>query len=122
VVWSRELESDRRLPDDVIKYWTESPRDEHHIVRERMRTDDWEIPADRGLQISMLQLLTGSHGKFQKDLAKHTSKDTYVLLSAIHSFRNRSQHSGGQAIDVGVAVAALMLCIEMLACLAHEQP
>jgi hypothetical protein len=108
------------LPPEVVSYWTESPRDRNKFVREMMDRDCWEAPRERGAQLALLQLLTGSHQEFPKALARYASKDTYVLLNAIHSFRNRSQHAGGQEIELGVAVAALMLCIELLGCLARE--
>lgn len=52
--------------------------------------------------------------------SKSVSKDTYVLLNAIHQFRNRSEHAEGQLIHAGVAVSALLLCIELLSCLERE--
>jgi hypothetical protein len=44
-------------------------------------------------------------------------KDTYALLNALHGFRNFIEHTGGQVIPLGVAVSALMLSVELLACL-----
>ena len=41
-------------------------------------------------------------------------------LDAIHQFRNRSEHAEGQSIHAGVAVSALLLCIELLSCLDRE--
>jgi hypothetical protein len=120
LVWKRELGDDRILPAGVVSYWTQSPRDRHRFVAEMMKTDNWEVPGDRGPQLALLQLLTGSHQDFTQPKAKFTSKDTYVLLNAIHSFRNRSQHASGQAIHLGVAVSAVMLCVELLACLQRE--
>ena len=122
LVWTRELGADRRLGTDVISYWTESPRDRNKFVAEMIRTEQWEIPGERGPQLTLLQLLNGSHQDFSRIMARHVTKDTYVLLNAIHSFRNRSQHGSGQPIHLGVAVSALMLCIELLACLAREAP
>jgi hypothetical protein len=121
LVWTKESGVDRRLGTDVISYWTESPRDKNKFVAEMMKTDQWDIPRERGAQLALLQLLTGSHQDFSRIMAKHATKDTYVLLNAIHSFRNRSQHGGGQNIDLGVAVSALMICVELLACLAKHK-
>jgi len=126
LIWVRECDSDRCLPPDVISYWTETPRDEHWWVLEAMKADEkgsknaWGIRGDRGPQLTLLQLLTGSHQDFSRKTAKYTSKDTYVLLNAIHSFRNRSQHGGGEVIRLGVAVSAVMLCVELLECLSRE--
>jgi len=76
-----------------------------------------------------------------KDLARvewafRTSKTAMLEMRPIHvrkekrtrghalvvmlAFRNRSQHVGGQSIHLGVAVSAIMLCIELLGCLARE--
>jgi hypothetical protein len=120
LVWKRELGVDRNLPAEVVSYWTQSPRDRHKFVAEMMKTDNWEVSGDRGPQLGLLQLLTGSHQDFPQPKARFASKDTYVLLNAIHSFRNRSQHASGQAIHLGVAVSAIMLCVELLACLQRE--
>jgi hypothetical protein len=120
LVWRRELTEDRSLPSAVVSYWTQSPRDRNKFVAEMMRTDCWEVPGDRGPQLGLLQLLTGSHQDFPQPKARFASKDTYVLLNAIHSFRNRSQHASGQVIHLGVAVSAIMLCVELLACLQRE--
>lgn len=122
LIWKRELGEDRILQAGVVSYWTQSPRDRHRFVAEMMKTDNWEVPGDRGPQLALLQLLTGSHQDFTQPKAKFASKDTYVLLNAIHSFRNRSQHASGQAIHLGVAVSAIMLCVELLGCLQRELP
>lgn len=120
LIWKRELGENRILQAGVVSYWTQSPRDRNRHVAEMMRTDNWEVPGDRGPQLALLQLLTGSHQDFTQPKAKFASKDTYVLLNAIHSFRNRSQHASGQAIHLGVAVSAIMLCVELLGCLQRE--
>lgn len=132
-VWTREVGGDGQLSADVVSYWSGvhlalPERRRNKFVGEMIEADEkgqsraWSIPRDRGIQLGLLQLLTGSHQDFNQPKAKSTSKDTYVLLNAIHSFRNRSQHSGGQPIHLGVAVSAIMLCIELLGCLAREIP
>jgi hypothetical protein len=60
-----------------------------------------------------------SHRNFDSK-AKATSKDTYVLIDVVHNFLNRGQHPDGQFIHLGVAVATVMTCLELLACLEHE--
>lgn len=108
------------VPQDVMAYWTASPRDENRLIQQIMHDDRWDIPTDPLNQIRLLGLLTGSHHNFDAK-AKATSKDTYVLIDAIHNFRNRAQHPDGQPMHVGVAVAAIMACLELLACLEREQ-
>jgi hypothetical protein len=133
IVWKRELEPDGCLPPAVISQWSQISLAFHESKRPRVladmiRADEggeknaWKLPADRPSQLALLQLLTGSHQHYTDVVARCASKDTYVLLNAIHCFRNRSQHSGGQVIGLGAAVSALMLCIELLACLDRETP
>ena len=80
---------------------------------------DWKIPSDHFKQLALLQRLTGCKHNFD-NRSKSISKDTYVLLDTIHTFRNRTIHSEGQEIHLGVAVSGLMLCIELLGCLSRE--
>jgi len=82
--------------------------------------DEWKVPRSRKKQINLLQLLTGSlEGEFESK-AKAVSKDIYVLMTVIHRFRNRNQHADGQEMPAGVAVAAILACIELLECLSRE--
>ena len=84
-----------------------------------MQANSWEVPTEPLDQIRLLGLITGSQRYFETR-AMAVSKDTYVLIDAIHNFRNRAQHPDGQAIHLGVAVAAIMTCLELLACLERE--
>ncbi|TWT80649.1 NACHT domain protein [Planctomycetes bacterium CA13] len=118
-VWQVEGEPNSQLPADVISAWTLSPGDRDRTVKDRMDNNDWTIPTDRLQQILILERLTGSRKDFSP-LSRCISKDTYVLLNAIHSFRNRTEHTDGQQMPVGVAASALLLCIELLGCLSHE--
>lgn len=123
IVCQREFGAERRVPQTIVNYWTEdlSPRSKDKMVKERMSNDDWAVSSDRLKQLRFLQLLTGSQNDFAPK-ARCTSKDTYVLLNAIHSYRNRNQHSDGQEMHLGVAVAAMITCIELLACLDRDTP
>ncbi|MCK5679253.1 hypothetical protein KAI46_00395, partial [bacterium] len=121
LIWEKEFGVTRRVPQDVINYWTMPARnpDKDKLIRGMMDRDEWGVPSDPFHQLRVLQLLTGGQNNFESK-AKVTSKDTYVLLNAIQGFRNRSIHPEGQEINLGVAVAAMMTCIELLACLARE--
>ncbi len=44
----------------------------------------------------------------------------YVLPNAVLSIRNRTEHTDGQQIPVGVATSMLLLCIELLSCRSGE--
>jgi hypothetical protein len=126
-IWKREADENGKLPSKVISEWTlKANHQEHRLVKEMRESDEsgdpraWVVPADRTKQLGLLQLLTGSHHIYTKPLASQASKDSYALLNAIHSFRNRTVHGDGRDIALGVAVSAVMLCIELLACLEKE--
>jgi hypothetical protein len=118
-IWEHEFGSLRQIPADITAYWTLPPRDTDKLVARMMSINSWGVPSHRWDQVRLLQLLTGSSNDFESK-ARHVSKDTYVLVNAIHSFRNRNQHADGQAMHEGVAVAAMITCVELLGCLARE--
>jgi len=122
LIWAKEFGGTRRVPQNVISYWTMPDRnpEKDKLIKGMMDRDEWRVPSDPFHQLRVLQLLTGGQNNFESK-AKVTSKDTYVLLNAIQGFRNRSIHPEGQEINLGVAVAAMMTCIELLSCLAREQ-
>lgn len=119
LIWEREFGAQKQVPANIQAYWTTSPRDQDKLIARMMGANSWVVPTSRGDQVRLLQLLTGSNNDFDSK-AKCVSKDTYVLVNAIHSFRNRNQHADGQHMHEGVAVAAMMTCIELLGCLARE--
>lgn len=98
---------------------SEHPRNGHKLIDNMMQSNCWDVPADPLDQIRLMGLLTGSHRNFDSK-AKATSKDTYVLIDAVHNFPNRAQHRDGQSIHLAVAVAAIMTCLQLLACLERE--
>jgi hypothetical protein len=131
LIWQHESDDERCFPPQVISYWSEvtlklQGNKRHWIMSEMLQSDEngtpnaWSVSSDRTSQLTLLQFLTGSHQAYNKPVATKVSKDTYTLLNAIHSFRNRSQHASGQTIHLGVAVSAIMLCVELLACLQRE--
>jgi hypothetical protein len=131
LVWQHESDDEKCFPPHVISYWSEvtlrqPSNTRHRIMYEMLQADAdgisnaWSVFSDRTAQLTLLQFLTGSHQTYSRPVATKVSKDTYALLNAIHSFRNRSQHASGQAIHLGVAVSAIMLCVELLACLQRE--
>lgn len=131
LVWQHESDDEKCFPPQVISYWSDvtlkQPSNKRHwMMHEMLQADEngtpnaWSVSSDRTSQLTLLQFLTGSHQTYNKPVAAKVSKDTYTLLNAIHSFRNRSQHASGQAIHLGVAVSAIMLCVELLGCLQRE--
>ncbi len=119
LIWQREFGSDRKILPEIIAYWTTSPRDRNKFIKQMMENNVWGVPSDRGPQIGLLQLLTGSMFGFESK-TRITSKDTYALINAIHCYRNRTEHADGQGVQVGIAVAAILTCLELLACLDQE--
>jgi hypothetical protein len=118
LIWQREFGQDKVIPQEILDYWDRVDSTVRPVEYLREQTEK-VVPGDRGLQCGILQLLTGSRRDFDSR-AKYVTKNTYVLINAIHSFRNRSQHSAGQEMHVGVAVVAIMGCLELLACLDRE--
>jgi hypothetical protein len=119
LIWQREFGDGMCILQAIVSYWTEHHRNENKLIDTMMKLNSWIVPIDPLDQIRLLSLLTGSYRNFATK-AKVTSKDTYVLIDAIHNFRNRAQHSEGQSIHLGVAVAAIMTCLELLGCLERE--
>jgi len=118
LIWQREFGETKIVPQEIIDYWEQvSPYDK--IVQRLKEQGANIVSIDRGLQCGILQLLTGSRRGYVSK-AKHTTKDTYVLINALHSYRNRTQHAEGEEMHVGVAVAAIMSCLELLSCLDRE--
>jgi hypothetical protein len=119
LIWESEFGAERRISQDIIAYWTATPRSQHRLIQDMMNSNCWDLPTEPLNQIRLLSLLTGSYRNFDSK-AKAVSKDSYILIDAIHNFRNRAQHPDGQSIHLGVAVAAIMSCLELLGCLERE--
>jgi len=119
LIWKYEFDGTRTIGKAIVNYWVEEPRCEDNIVKGMPQTGDWRLPNDHYKQLALLQRLTGCKPDFDSK-ARFVTKDSYVLLDAIHSFRNRTVHSEGQEIHNGVAVSAILLCIELLGCLSRE--
>jgi hypothetical protein len=114
-VCAYEFGPDRIFPGEVYDqlHWVDAT---NKIVKRLRDLRDRPIPGDRLIRLQILRLITGSAQGFQT-ISRFANKDIYVLIDAIHSFRNRTEHSDGDHISLGVAVAALMICIELLACI-----
>lgn len=112
MVWDRELGKPARVPKEWFEEWKYNG--------ERGPENDWngQFPSRRGHQIRLLQLMTGTERTAAK--ARHVSKSTFVLLSTVQRLGDFGQHLEGVSVDPGTAVAALMSCVELSACLARE--
>lgn len=118
LIWQREFGEPKIIPDAFICEWESISPNDQAIARLRGGSESI-VPHEHGPQCALLQILTGSRQRFQTK-AQYISKDTYVLVNTIHGFRNRQVHSEGQPVPVGVAVAAMMSCLELLSCLERE--
>lgn len=120
LIWAAELGDDRRIPQEIVEYWTgDSKRMDDRVLLQMRDSDDWTISrSDVSSQLRILQLLTGSAQGFESR-ASVANKDMYVLLNAIHGYRNRNQHADGEDINLGVAVSALMTAIELVGLLGN---
>jgi hypothetical protein len=119
VVWRAELDQNRTIPETVKSYWESGERASDSLVLQLGSNLSWTIPNDRNIQVRILQMLTGSKMKFDYK-ARSVSKSTYALIDALHGYRNLVQHLDGQEVMIGVAVAILMTCVELLANIAIE--
>ncbi len=85
------------------------------------KADQWhgQVPADRGQQVALLQLITGN--EICPSVAKSITKSTYVLVSAVHGFGNFGQHRGPKdSVHAATALAAMTVCVELAATLSRE--
>lgn len=83
--------------------------------------DRWQglVPAERGQQVQLLQLITGN--EICPSVAKKITKSTYVLVSAVHGFGNFGQHRGPKdVVHAATALAAMSVCVELAATLSRE--
>lgn len=118
LIWQKEFGAESNIPQAIKEYWT-APGRQNSLIDRMIRDNNWEVGSDPTQQIRLLSLLAGCQPGFESK-SMYVSKDTYILINFIHSLRNRVEHSDGQPVEIGVAVAALMACIELLACLERE--
>lgn len=120
IIWDAEAGADRRIPERTTEYWSAPSRIDDRLLLRMRDSNDWRVPrSDPAVQIRLLQLLTGSAQGFESR-AGAANKDVYVLLNAIHGYRNRGQHSDGEPIRLGVAISAMMTAIELAAILGES--
>ena len=112
LIWDAELGTDRIIPEAWFSDWQNA--------NENGPEKYWanKFPPKRGHQIRLLQLLTGTQNSGAK--ARKISKSTYALVNAAHGFGDFGQHMDGADIPVGVAVSAVMTCLELASCLCSE--
>lgn len=111
LIWDAELGSGKTIPGEWFKEWQ---------YGENGPENHWnnQFPVKRGHQLRLLQLMTGTLNSSAK--ASRVSKNTWALANAAHGFGDFGQHLDRVKIDVGVAVAAVSVCLELAACLDRE--
>ncbi len=112
LIWDAELGPGRIFPADWFTEW--------QYNGEKGAENHWnnQFPSKRGHQIRLLQLMTGTQNSVPK--ARRISKNTWALASAAQGFGDFGQHLEGAKIDVGVAVAAVTVCLELASSLHRE--
>ncbi|MFM9869419.1 P-loop domain-containing protein [Achromobacter xylosoxidans] len=111
LIWRGEV-PDKRIPSEWMTVW------KHNGER---RVDEWETTFPQGVhRVRLLNLMTGTDKSVP--CAKYVTKETYVLMNAVHGFGDFGQHQEGASIDPGTAYSALHLCVELAATLTRELP
>jgi len=112
LIWLAELGEKKEIPIEWFGYWSsrQEKGPEHY----------WEnkFPTRRGHEIRLLHLLTGTQNSVAK--AKHVTKNTYALASALQGFGDFGQHLEGAKVPMGVAVSSVMMSIELASLVASE--
>jgi hypothetical protein len=115
LVWKVELDDVNQVPKHWIDEWSNA-----RGLNER-NLPDWkkQFPRATGQQIRLLQLATGDDSRVNSR-AKYISRSTFLLLRSTFEFGNFGQHIGSDKIDAGIAIAAIMNCLELAANLNRE--
>lgn len=109
LIWKAEM-PDKRIPSEWMAIWKRNAE---------RRVDEWETTFPQGVhRVRLLNLMTGTDKSAQ--CAKHVTKETYILMNAVHGFGDFGQHQEGASIDAGTAYSALHLCIELGASLTRD--
>lgn len=111
LIWDAELPG-KKIPSEWIANWERN--------NER-GLEKIKVNFPRGVhRVRLLNLMTGTEKSDR--CAACITKETYVLVNAVHAFGDFGQHQEGEAINAGTAYAALHICIEMAVALSRELP
>lgn len=109
LIWRAEI-PDKRIPSAWMAIWKRN---------EERRVDEWETTFPQGVhRVRLLNLMTGTDKS--NPCAQRITKETYVLMNAVHAFGDFGQHQEGAAVNVGTGYTALHLCIELAAAVTRE--
>jgi len=111
LIWRAELGKEKRIPSDWFKQWK---------LKGEVGFEKWneQFPSRRGHQMQLLRLMTG--GENSPPVARFISRKTAVLANAAQTFGDFGQHQDGSDVDLGVAHAAIVTCIELAECLLRD--
>lgn len=112
LIWAIELGDSKTIPPEYFTAW--------QFDGEKGAEQYWngQFPTKRGYQVRLLHLLTGTEKSPAR--AKVVTRATFALVSAAQGFGDFGQHLEGLTIDLGVAFAAMCICVELAANLTRE--
>jgi hypothetical protein len=112
MIWHAEF-GERKIPSQVFGYWRQKG------VSGVERFERLHIPGELGMQCRLLQLLTGAQQEIDRH-AKRVSQQTYHLLNSVVGYGHYGQHTQGENVALGTAVAAIITSLELAALLTEE--
>lgn len=115
LIWNAEFGAGRRISAQVVGQWRERG------VRGVEDFERLEIPGEIRRQARLLQLLVGAEQNVNRQ-ARHVSRQTFQLVSAVVGFGNYGQHMEGEEVGLGTAVAAVIVALELAVRLSEELP
>lgn len=109
LIWKAEI-PDKRIPSAWMAIWKRN---------EERRVEEWETTFPQGVhRVRLLNLMTGTDKS--APCVRKITKETYVLMNAVHAFGDFGQHQEGAKVSVGTGYTALHLCIELAAAITRE--
>ncbi len=109
MIWSKEI-GRKLIPSEWMSIWK---------YNQERGMDGWDTRFPQGVhRVRLLNLMTGTERS--SPCAKYVTKNTYVLVNAVHAFGDFGQHREGVVIDSSTAYSALLLCIELAASITRE--
>lgn len=109
LIWKAEI-PDKRIPSAWMAIWKRNGE---------RRVEEWETTFPQGVhRVRLLNLMTGTDKS--TPCTRRITKETYVLMNAVHAFGDFGQHQEGATVNVGTGYTALHLCIELAAAVTRE--
>lgn len=114
LIWRAECWSEKLGKPQIQDAWFDTWRQNQENF-----SQDWygRFP-EGGQRLRLLDLITGTQRSDR--LARHVTKNTYVLANSLQGFRDFGVHPKATNHDLGAAYAALHVCIELAAIVTAE--